>query len=122
VSASLAVALGAALGAPSRLLLDRVVTRRCGGRLPWGTLAVNLSGSALLGLLAARAARGGLAPISFDLGAIGFCGAFTTFSTFVWESLALFEEGASWRALANVGGSLLGGIGLAALLFALAKR
>ena len=75
------VALGAAAGAPARLL----VSRRWPG--PRGTLVVNVLGSLLLGLLAGRA------PAAYALLGVGFCGAFTTFSTFALEA----RETAGWR-------------------------
>lgn len=82
---ALLVALGAAAGAPARLL----VSRRWPG--PRGTLVVNVVGSLLLGLLAGRA------PSTYALLGVGFCGAFTTFSTFAVEAL----ETAGWRYVAG---------------------
>jgi fluoride exporter len=105
------VALGGAGGAACRYLADVAVTARLGDRLPWGTLAVNLLGSAAFGLLT------GLAAATPDaLGAllgVGFCGAFTTASALAWETLALAERGLPSRAVVNLGLSVLGGLALA---------
>ena len=109
----LAVAVGAALGAPSRYLLDRALRARWGSRLPWGTLAVNLLGSAAAGLVA------GLRPAALltALLAVGFLGAFTTASTLVAELAEQVRSG--WRAAAGLlalhlgPGLLLAGAGLA---------
>jgi CrcB protein len=113
-----AVVIGAALGAPARYLLDAQVTARFGHRLPWGTLAANLSGSAALGALTALAAAGRLSGTGYDLLGVGFCGAFTTFSAFVWGSLAMAESGRSGAAAANLAISVAGGLGLAVAAYA----
>ena len=94
----LLIALGAAVGAPLRYLVDRAVQARFGTALPWGTLTVNVAGSLLLGFLT------GL-PVGPTLGALlgtGLCGALSTYSTFAYETVHLAGAGASLRALANV--------------------
>ncbi|HZO66442.1 MAG TPA: fluoride efflux transporter CrcB [Kribbellaceae bacterium] len=103
----LLVAAGAAVGAPLRYLVDRFVQRQAGATFPWGTLTVNLAGSLLLGLLTAWSGR----TVGLLVGA-GFCGAFTTYSTFGYETVRLAEEGALRHAVLNVVVSL--GAGLAA--------
>jgi CrcB protein len=108
-----AVALGAAVGTPCRFLLDIVVTRQVGGARPWGTLTINLSGSAVLGVLAGLVARGALPATGYALLGIGFCGSFTTFSTFVWEAVALVEGRQVRAAAVNVALSVVVGIALA---------
>lgn len=101
----LLIAAGAALGAPLRYLVDRLLDFH--RRLPWGTLAVNVSGSFLLGLLTAAHADPGRAAL---LGA-GFCGGLTTYSTFSYETLQLFEQNFPVRAWLNIGANLvLGGV------------
>lgn len=97
-----AVALGALVGSPCRFLLDAVVSRRAGRAQPWGTLVINLSGSAILGVLAGLLARGVLASSGYALLGIGFGGSFTTFSTFVWETLTLVEDRRVRTAALNV--------------------
>lgn len=105
----LLVALGAAIGAPLRYLVDRAVQARHDSVFPWGTFAVNVSGSFLLGFLAALPAEGTL----MALVGTGFCGALTTYSTFSYETLRLIEKGARFYAVANVVASLIAGLGAA---------
>lgn len=108
---AVAVALGAAVGAPLRYLTDRAVAARHDSVFPWGTLAANLIGSFALGLLTGLSVDGWLgAGLS-----TGLCGALTTYSTFSYETLRLAESGARWLALANVALSLFAGLGAAAL-------
>lgn len=85
MTAELAVALGAVVGAPARYLVDRAVARRAGTALPWGVLVVNLSGSAAAGVLAGLALSGATAALL----AVGVLGAFTTASTLAWDVLEL---------------------------------
>jgi fluoride exporter len=108
----LLVALGGALGAPLRYLVDRGVQARCGPAFPWGTLTVNVAGSLVLGLVA------GFSGAAYSLLGAGFCGALTTYSAFSHETLRLLEEGSGWPALANVVATVL--IGLAAIGLGLA--
>lgn len=110
------VALGAAVGAPARYLLDSAITARAGTRFPWGTLVVNVVGSMVLGLLAGWAVEGRL----LALAGTGFCGGFTTASTFTWEVLALAERGQARRAAAYVVASVTVCGGVAALAYWLA--
>ena len=98
----LLVVLGGAVGAPVRYLADRWVTARLPGPFPWGTCAVNVVGSLLLGLLAATAPADLVA-----LAGVGFCGALTTFSTFSFETVRLLETGRPVPAVANVTASVV---------------
>lgn len=107
----LLVALGAAVGAPSRYVVDRLVQRRRESVFPWGTAVVNVVGSFVLGLVVGVG-------VDDDVGTligIGFCGGFTTYSTFSYETLRLIEDGARPLALANLIGTLAAGIGAAAI-------
>jgi len=108
----LCVAAGGLVGAPSRYLLDRAVADRVESDFPLGTFLVNMSGSALLGLLAGLGVRGHLPELVGALVGTGFCGAFTTFSTWSFETVRLLEEGEVLEAAMNVVLSL--GVGLAA--------
>lgn len=102
----LLVALGAAVGAPLRYLVDRAVQARQDSPFPWGTLVVNLAGSALLGLLAGLGTSGGAMAV---LG-VGFCGALTTYSTFGCETVRLARDGVRGYAAANVLVSVVAGL------------
>lgn len=107
----LLVAAGAAIGAPLRYLVDRSIQGRHDSVFPWGTLTVNVAGSALLGFLTGLPAD---PAVMSALGA-GFCGALTTYSTFSYETLRLVEEGARFYALANIAASVVAGLGAAYL-------
>lgn len=110
------VAAGAAIGAPLRYLADRIIQARHDTLFPWGTFTVNLTGSALLGFLAAL-------PVGDTLmtgAGIGFCGALTTYSTFSYETLRLLQDGARFAAVANQLASLAAGLGAGLCGFLLA--
>ncbi|MET9350370.1 fluoride efflux transporter CrcB [Streptomyces termitum] len=101
----LLVALGAAVGAPLRYLTDRAVQSRHDSVFPWGTFTVNVVGSFVLGLLTGVTS----AQAQLLLGT-GLCGALTTYSTFSYETLKLYEGGARGYAVLNAGGSLAAGL------------
>jgi CrcB protein len=107
----LLVALGAAVGAPLRYLTDRAIQARHDSVFPWGTLAVNVIGSFLLGVIIGLPAG----PAVTALLGTGFCGALTTYSTFSYETLRLAQDGARFYAAVNVIASLVAGFGAAAL-------
>lgn len=102
----LVVAIGAAVGAPLRYLVDRAVQASHDSSFPWGTLTVNVAGSLLLGFLAGLPTDGTLTAL---LGT-GFCGALTTYSTFSYETLRLAQSGARLVSLANAVGSVTAGL------------
>jgi CrcB protein len=111
----LLVALGAAIGAPARYLADRAVQARLRSTFPFGTFAVNVLGSFILGAVAGSAAHGGASPhVSAAIGT-GFCGALTTYSTFSYETMRLVEGRRGGPAALNVAGSIALGICAAAL-------
>ena len=102
------IALGGILGTLARYLVQGVLQTRS-GTFPTGTLAINLAGSFLLGFIMRFATgstvvtpelRGGLT--------IGFCGAFTTMSTFSYESVRLLGDGEYWYAGLYMGGTIVG--------------
>ena len=96
------VLLGGAIGAPLRYLTDRWVQGRHDSVLPWGTLAVNVAGSLVLGLVAGAVHSGGWPEWVMTAVGVGLCGALTTFSTFGYETLRLVEDGSALEALLNV--------------------
>ena len=115
----LLIAVGGAAGAVSRYALQVWVDGLAGGRLPWGTFAVNISGSFLLGVVFALAIdRAVISPEVRVPLMIGFIGSYTTFSTLMLESWRLVEEGDLFFALANLAGSVV--VGMVALVAGLA--
>lgn len=110
----LVVAAGGFVGAPSRYLLDRAISGRFESDLPWGTFAINITGSLLLGLLTGLTLAGHLSDIGKALIGTGFCGAYTTFSTFTFETVRLLEDGRLVEAAGNVLISVAVGLGAAA--------
>lgn len=109
----LLVIVGAMIGAPLRYLTDRAVQSRHDSAFPWGTLAVNVAGSFILGLLVAGAARRGLSPHAVAFVGTGFCGALTTYSTFSYETVRLAQDDARFYAVANIVSSVVAGLGAA---------
>ena len=109
----LLVALGAALGAPLRYLTDRAVQARHDSVFPWGTFTVNIAGSFVLGGLAGLAMAGSVASWLSPLVGTGLCGALTTYSTFGYETMRLYADGARFYALANIVASVVAGLGAA---------
>jgi CrcB protein len=107
---SVGVVIGVGLlggaGAIARFLLDGAVTQRTGSAFPWGTLAVNASGSLVLGLIMGV----GLGPDAYRLAATGFVGAYTTFSTWMLESQRLGEDGQLPLGVLNVVLSVAAGL------------
>ena len=104
------ITLGGIAGTLARYFLQGWVQHRSGlASFPVGTLAINLSGSFVLGLVIRLAT--GSTMISPDLRAglaIGFCGAFTTMSTFSYESMKLLADGEYWYAGLYMGGTVIG--------------
>jgi fluoride exporter len=106
-----AVGLVGGLGALARFVVDSAVTERAGSQLPWGTLAVNLSGAFALGVLTGA----GLGGDAYELTGVAVLGSYTTFSTWMYETHRLAEDGRAASAALNVGVSLATGIALAAV-------
>lgn len=107
------VGAGSAVGGNLRYWLGRWIDARTPpGGMPWGTVAVNVSGSLVLGFLAvALLERAGPARREwYLLLGTGLCGGYTTFSTFELETLRLLRDGRSGAALANVGLSVVAGL------------
>lgn len=111
----LSVALAAGVGAVARWLLDGAVQRRTGGRLPLGTLAVNVSGSFLLGVVTGLGQHAGLPREAVLVLGVGLAGGYTTLSTWAWEAVDLLEQGRAVAAVVSLaGGAVLGLLAAAA--------
>ena len=115
-----AFAVAAAVGSSARYLVDIAITERTRGALPWGTLVINVTGSFVLGVITGLVLDHGFPRNARIVLGVGFCGAYTTFSTFTFETVRLLEEGAGIEALINVAGTFLAGAVAAAAGLALA--
>jgi CrcB protein len=103
--------IGGAAGTIARYLLAGFVYRLAGTTFPYGTLLVNISGCFILGFLVSLAGKKFiLGPDARILLMIGFCGAFTTFSTLIFESDNLLRNGQAVRAFANIFVSVILGL------------
>jgi len=116
----LGVAIAGLVGAPARYVLDAVISQRTRGVFPWGTLVVNVSGSLVLGFLSGLALYHGFPTTAKTVLGTGFLVAYTTFSTFAYETLAVGREESRVAALAYVTGSVVAGVAAAAAGLALA--
>ncbi|HTS88201.1 MAG TPA: fluoride efflux transporter CrcB [Gemmatimonadales bacterium] len=113
------IALGSAIGGVSRYLFGGFIQRLTGGTFPTGTFLINVVGSFLLGLFYRYASESiAVTPEVRAFLTIGFCGGFTTFSSFSYETVRLLEDGETARALAYVGLSV--GISLVAAVLGIA--
>lgn len=120
----LLISLGAILGANARFLLANWAAERWGTAFPFGTLIINLSGSLVLGFFLTYTLNHSLTdPRYRQLVAVGFLGAYTTFSTYTYDSVSLLLNGNWQSGLLNLFGSailgalaVLVGIGLARLV------
>ncbi len=114
------LAVAGAIGAPARYLLDGIVSDRTAGDVPWGTFIINVTGSLLLGIITGAALYHAFPNTPKVWLGTGFCGAYTTFSTFTFETIRLLEEGEGADAIRYAAGSLLAGAAAAALGMAIA--
>lgn len=108
----LLVALGGAAGSVARYLLSKAIQDTAATAFPWGTMAVNVAGCLLIGLLYGLASGDGTrlgADLKLML-TVGFCGGFTTFSTFANESLTLAKTGDALLSAAYIGSSVALGV------------
>lgn len=106
-----AIALGGMLGALSRYGVDVAIEQRSSAVFPWSTFVINVSGCLVVGVILAAIVDRHHSPQWLRLGlVVGFCGAYTTFSTFAQETLDLMEESRVAVAIANVAASATLGV------------
>lgn len=99
----LAISIAAVLGANLRYLLSRFAVKELGPVFPYGTLIINILGSFIVGLFVTWTTERVLVDARWRLlVVVGFCGSFTTFSTFAYESMVFFEQGQWGLMLANI--------------------
>jgi CrcB protein len=107
------IAIGGAIGAIARFAVGSYVGNRMGTRFPYGTMLINLTGSFVIGVvMTIIAERATINRNVIYLVPIGFIGAYTTFSTFEFETLRLVQDGQALAALSNVFLSVLAGFAM----------
>jgi CrcB protein len=104
------IALGSALGGVSRYAMTTIVNDRANLAFPLGTLSVNIAGCLLIGVFFQWLA-GRSSPMTQVLLTTGFCGGFTTFSTFSFETVELLRAGLWQRGIGYIVLSVVGGLG-----------
>lgn len=119
---AIVVFLGAGLGGLARYALGGWVQQAAGAAFPWGTFIINVTGSLLLGFLVAFLEGIAASPTWRLFLTIGFCGGYTTFSTFSYESMRLLQDSQWARAAAYIAGSTVLSIAAAFAGFALALQ
>ena len=117
----LLIAVGGAVGALSRYGFGALVQRASHSGFPFGTLAVNVAGCILVGVLAKTLLHTQTHSQMRALLVVGFCGGFTTFSTFSLETLGLVQGGEWVKALAYVAASIVACLAGTAIGFSLAR-
>lgn len=105
------VLAGAAIGAPARYLVDRSIQARHQSLMPWGTMSANLIGSTVLGLLVGIEAEHAVSHNLVLLIGTGLCGTFTTFSTYTYETMRLYQTEARTQAILNLVVTIAAGLG-----------
>ena len=109
-----AVALAGAAGAAARYLVDYAIAESTDSVFPWGTFVINVTGSLALGIVVGLALHHGLPSTTRIVAGTGFLGAYTTFSTFTYETLQLIEQSSRAEAVLNVIASVAAGTAAAA--------
>jgi CrcB protein len=115
----LSVMVAGGVGAVLRYLVDHLVQRRAGSEFPVGTMVINLSGSFVLGVLTGSALHHGVSAAWLTVVGTGLIGAYTTFSTFTFDSVRLAEADRWGLSLLNVAAGIGLGLGAAGLGLAL---
>ncbi len=104
------VLAGGAVGCLTRFVVGTAIIARLGGRFPYGTVFINITGSFLIGFaMTFLTDRSYLSPNWRFLLVVGFLGGYTTFSSFEWETLNLMKDGSRWLGFLNGFGSLVVG-------------
>jgi CrcB protein len=111
----LGLMVAGALGSVARVVVDAIVASRLGRSFPVGTLVINVSGSALLGVLTGLVLHRGWPDASATILGTGFCGGYTTFSTHAVDTVELARAGDHGAAVRNVAANVVLGTGAAAL-------
>lgn len=113
------VVIGSAFGGMARLFLSDFIARRAGETFPWGTIAVNVTGSFAVGTIAAASGNSLFhTPAAWQLLVLGFLGSYTTVSSFSLQTLGLFRDGEILRAGGNVALSVAACLAAVALGYA----
>ena len=102
----LMVAAGGAFGSLARFVIGRRIAEKAGAGFPWGTFFINIMGAILLGIVSVLALGGNL----YILVGEGFLGAYTTFSTFMYEGFNLIQENEKMNACIYILGSIILGL------------
>lgn len=106
----LLVGIGGGVGSIARYLISQAIESRVLTSFPYGTFTVNVIGCFIIGVIYALSTRGAVVPEWRILLATGFCGGFTTFSSFSYETLTLIQEGQVFNPLMYLGASILLGL------------
>lgn len=104
------IAIGSALGGMARYACSGLAARTIGETFPWGTLLVNVAGSFIIGLFATLTGPDGrifVGSLTRQFVMVGFCGGFTTFSSFSLQTLSLLNDGEWLPAAGNIFGSVV---------------
>lgn len=115
------VGLAGSVGAAARFVVDGTIRERVGWRLPVGTVAINVVGSLILGVLTGLGVFHQVTPTLTLVAGSGFCGGFTTFSTASFETVRLVQQGELGAAGINLGVTVAGTLAAAAAGMALAS-
>ncbi|MDQ1002484.1 CrcB protein [Neobacillus niacini] len=111
------IGIGGSLGAASRYLLGKFINKRKTGQFPWGTWIINITGSFLLGIFYKLHMTNEISDWVWLLFGIGFCGAYTTFSTFGYETITLLQSNKKILAGIYVLSSVIVSLFAAAVVF-----
>jgi CrcB protein len=102
------VVIGGAAGSLARYLASVAIMNRTGGRFPFGTALVNITGSFLIGLIMTILTERSLVNPNWRLLLVtGFLGGYTTFSSFEWETFGLVRDNEAWLGFLNIAGSVI---------------